>query len=75
MCTATLAHRAEIMDDHMTDSNHKKSLQMAESLAAWYIQAMATSQTAEIYYQNLVKGISLDNLDGWEEQILHTEKT
>jgi Kyakuja-Dileera-Zisupton transposase len=26
MRTATLAHRAEIMDDHMTDSNHKKCL-------------------------------------------------
>ncbi|KAF8814392.1 hypothetical protein BYT27DRAFT_7219850 [Phlegmacium glaucopus] len=29
MRTATLAHRAEIMDDHMTDSNHKKCLSMA----------------------------------------------
>jgi Kyakuja-Dileera-Zisupton transposase len=28
MRTATLAHRAEIMDDHMTDSNHKKMLAM-----------------------------------------------
>jgi hypothetical protein len=31
MRTATLAHRAEIMDDHMTDSNHKKCLGMGES--------------------------------------------
>ena len=30
MRTATLAHRAEIMDDHMTDSNHKKCLAMGE---------------------------------------------
>lgn len=30
MRTATLAHRAEIMDDHMTDSNHKKLLNMGE---------------------------------------------
>lgn len=30
MRTATLAHRAEIMDDHMTDSNHKKSLGMGK---------------------------------------------
>jgi len=28
MRTATLAHRTEIMDDHMTDSNHKKALGM-----------------------------------------------
>ena len=30
MRTATLAHRAEIMDDHMTDSNHKKMLDMGK---------------------------------------------
>jgi hypothetical protein len=30
MRTATLAHRAEIMDDHMTDSNHKKSLNIGK---------------------------------------------
>ena len=28
--TATLAHRAEIIDDHATDSNHKKMLAMGE---------------------------------------------
>jgi hypothetical protein len=30
MRTATLSHRAEIMDDHMTDSNHKKCLSVGE---------------------------------------------
>ena len=30
MQTATLAHPAEIMDDHMTDSNHRKMLGMGE---------------------------------------------
>ena len=30
MRTATLAHHAETMDDHMTDSNHKKCLAMGE---------------------------------------------
>ena len=30
MRTATLAHRAEMMDDHMTDSNHKKMLRMGK---------------------------------------------
>jgi len=31
MRTASLAHRAELMDDHMTDSNHKKYLGMRKS--------------------------------------------
>ena len=29
--TATLAHRAEVIDDHTTDSNHKKALGMGKS--------------------------------------------
>lgn len=32
MRTATLSHRAEIMDDHMTDSNHKKCLGIGKCL-------------------------------------------
>jgi hypothetical protein len=31
MRTASLAHRAELMDDHMTDSNHKKTIGMGTS--------------------------------------------
>lgn len=30
--TATLAHRAEVIDDHASDSNHKKALAMGESI-------------------------------------------
>lgn len=29
--TATLAHRAEVLDDHASDSNHKKALGIGES--------------------------------------------
>jgi hypothetical protein len=29
--TATLAHRAEVIDDHASDSNHKKALGMGNS--------------------------------------------
>jgi hypothetical protein len=30
--TATLAHRAELLDDHASDSNHKKALGLRESI-------------------------------------------
>ena len=30
--TATLAHRAEVIDDHATDPNHKKALAMGTHL-------------------------------------------
>ena len=30
--TATLAHRAEVIDDHASDSNHKKALDIGNSV-------------------------------------------
>jgi hypothetical protein len=36
MRTATLAHRAEIMDDHMTDSNHKKALGLRKTIFFYF---------------------------------------
>lgn len=35
MRTASLAHRAELMDEHMTDSNHKKMLAMRMWIVDW----------------------------------------
>lgn len=72
--TATLAHRAEIMDDHMTDSNHKKTLGMAASLSDRFTQATATSQSAEEYYAKLTQSISETDVAQWEEEIQNAEK-
>lgn len=44
MRTATLAHRTEMMDDHMTDSNHKKLLGMSElNVSLFYLFFMLYS--------------------------------
>jgi hypothetical protein len=37
--TATLAHRAEMLDDHASDSNHKKALGLRESTHTDYIDS------------------------------------
>lgn len=37
--TATLAHRAEMLDDHACDSNHKKMLRMSQYLCRRYKEA------------------------------------
>jgi hypothetical protein len=34
--TATLPHQAEMLDDHATDSNHKKMLSMTATLCSKY---------------------------------------
>lgn len=51
--TATLAHRAEMLDDHATDSNHKKTLGMVSTLCRSYRQAVDMLDHAKTYYQNL----------------------
>lgn len=60
MRTATLAHRAEIMDDHMTDSNHKKMLTMGE--LNYYLKTnmyiFFTLETSLIDKFNLAAGTS-----------------
>jgi hypothetical protein len=75
MRTATLAHRAEIMDDHMTDSNHKKMLGMGGIIVERYLQAAETSQIAQKYYNNLVQGIDPIDQNEWERQIQNAELT
>jgi hypothetical protein len=44
------------------------------SLAKRYIQAAGTSESANLYFQNLVKGIDAADQIEWEHQILNAEK-
>ena len=53
--TATLAHRAETLDDHATDSNHKKTLGMVSNLCRLYRHAVDMLEHVETYYQNLTE--------------------
>ena len=41
--TATLAHRSEIIDDHASDSNHKKALGMGQSHFSSYVASMIST--------------------------------
>jgi len=73
MRTATLAHRAEILDDHITDSNHKKALGLTTSLCQRYTQAAAMSQSAIDYYDKLTVGIDTETVEEWEAVITRAE--
>ena len=50
---ATLAHRAEMLDDHATDSNHKKMLSMVSTLCKGHQTATDMVESAKLYYENL----------------------
>lgn len=75
MRTATLAHRAEIMDDHMTDSNHKKCLGMATALCDRFGYASEMAAAAAEYYDELCHGISAADIEEWETNIKFAEQT
>lgn len=71
--TATLAHRAEILDDHASDSNHKKCLGMVRYLSRRYEEASGMSEQVEKYFTKLTGTISHEDQAAWEREITHAE--
>ncbi|KAH9481966.1 hypothetical protein JR316_0006496 [Psilocybe cubensis] len=71
--TATLAHRAEMLDNHATDSNHKKALDMPNTLCRRYIEAVDNSNSTEKYFSEVSQVVSPDLLDVWTRQIVDAE--
>jgi hypothetical protein len=43
---ATLPHQAEMLDDHASNSNHKKMLSMTDTLCSKYQEAIHTTRQA-----------------------------
>jgi hypothetical protein len=71
--TATLAHRAELLDDHATDSNHRKMLGMVSSLCKNFKKATDMSQHAQEYYANLTEQAGPAAVAAWEIDIREAE--
>jgi len=71
--TATLAHRAEMLDDHATDSNHKKTLGMIKTLCRSYRQAVDMLDHAKTYYQNLTNQAGNTAVQKWTVDIEDAE--
>lgn len=71
--TATLAHRAEMLDDHATDSNHKKTLGMVSSLCRNYRQAVDMLDHAKSYHQNLTNQAGITAVQKWTLDIEEAE--
>jgi hypothetical protein len=67
--TATLANRAETIDDHATDSNHKKTIGMVSSLCRSYRHAVDMVEHAKVYYDNLTVQAGERAVTKWTEDI------
>ncbi|KAF8801026.1 hypothetical protein BYT27DRAFT_7227064 [Phlegmacium glaucopus] len=71
--TATLVHRAEMLDDHAADSNHKKMLGMVSTLCKSHRRAVDMLEHAQSYYKSLtIQGIPIA-VDRWKQDIESAE--
>jgi Kyakuja-Dileera-Zisupton transposase len=71
--TATLAHRAEMLDDHATDSNHKKTLGIISSLCRSHRTAVDMLDHAQTYYNNLTDEAGNIAVEKWTQDINEAE--
>ncbi|KAH9478281.1 hypothetical protein JR316_0008734 [Psilocybe cubensis] len=71
--TATLAHRTEILDDHASDSNHKKALGITKYLCRRHLESVKARETYRISFSNLTKAADPDALKLWTKQIEDAE--
>ena len=72
--TATLAHRAELLDDHATDSNHRKMLGIVPSLCKNFQKAVDMSEHANEYFNNLTTQAGAVAVGKWESEIKTAEE-
>jgi hypothetical protein len=73
--TATLAHRAEMLDDHASDSNHRKALGMADSLCKRHLEASTLVRQTQTYYTEVTAAVGQQTSEAWEREILAAEHT
>src|SRR5271163_1181360 len=71
--TATLANRAETLDDHATDSNHKKCVGMVSHLCGSYQHAIDMLEHAKLYHRNLTDEAGKTAVEKWMEDIKKAE--
>jgi Kyakuja-Dileera-Zisupton transposase len=67
--TATLAHRAEIIDDHASDSNHKKMLGIVTTLCLNHQKAIDMYEHAQEYYDKLTNQAGSLAVGKWKAEI------
>jgi hypothetical protein len=71
--TATLPHRAEMLDDHATDSNHKKMLSMTVTLCSKSREALENSTELGQYHAELTAAFGQRATNQWEDEVVAAE--
>ena len=71
--TAKLAHCAKVLNDHASDSNHKKMLGMVRNICRQHKEAAETLASSECYFQQLSCAADLAIVHHWQCDIEHAE--
>lgn len=71
--TATLPHRAEMLDDHCCDSNHKKMLAMTDTLCSRHANATETVRTSDAYFLHISGAVNEATRHAWEVEVQAAE--
>jgi hypothetical protein len=71
--TATLPHWAEMLDDHATDSNHKKMLSMTATLCSKYQEALEISTQLSKHHMELTATFGQQAVGRWEDEVASAE--
>ncbi|KAF9489504.1 hypothetical protein BDN71DRAFT_1499024 [Pleurotus eryngii] len=75
MRTATLAHQAEMLDNHICDSNHKKALNIVRMLCKRYVLADKRAADAEDTRDEIAERVGARNITAWTDAIVEAENT
>ena len=73
--TATLAHRAEVLDDHCCDSNHKKGLGIVQYLCKRQNEALKMLIETREYLDGLEENSGAAKIAIWRAEIIEAEHT
>ncbi len=71
--TATLAHRAEVLDDHACDSNHKKALGIVRYLCRRHLQAVTMVADKNQKWAELTATAGRASVSEWDKAITAAE--
>ena len=71
--TTTLANRAEILENHASDSNFKKALSMAKYLCGQHTKATIMQEEVTQYFHNLSSNVTSYLIKSWTTEITRAE--
>ena len=72
--TSTLAHRTEVLDDHMNHSNWNKMVNIVSSIVIKFNKSVVGLVDSKEYFDRMNESALADDIDNWTREIRRAEK-